>query len=179
MPSTLAPARSAARGPGAAAPPPPPAGASWKPLPVLFTAPFSLFGDDAAPLLWLVVARAGGLLALALAFRVAARLAGPVAGVIALVALALADQFVSFFARGNSEGLLVGLSMWAVERHIDGCRRDAFVLGIAAGLIRPEVWPFWGLYGLWLAVGAWRGRPPWRELRLVAAAGVLMLVLWF
>src|SRR3954464_8927873 len=52
-------------------------GPSWKPLPVLFTAPFSLFGD-AAPDLWLVVARAGALLALAMTFRLARRLAaGP------------------------------------------------------------------------------------------------------
>src|SRR4051812_21940555 len=31
-------------------------GPSWKPLPILFTTPFSLFGDGAAPELWLVVA---------------------------------------------------------------------------------------------------------------------------
>src|SRR5688500_17384865 len=52
------------------------AGPSWKPLPVLFTTVFSLFGDDAAPSLWLIVARAGGLLALSMAFRIAARLGG-------------------------------------------------------------------------------------------------------
>src|SRR3954470_7552884 len=43
-------------------------GPSWKPLPVLFTTPFSLAGDDGAPLLWLTVARAGGILALAIAY---------------------------------------------------------------------------------------------------------------
>src|SRR5687768_12730393 len=36
-------------------------GPSWKPLPVLFTTVFALFGD-AAPDLWLVIARAGGVL---------------------------------------------------------------------------------------------------------------------
>ena len=30
-------------------------GPSWKPLPVLFTTPFALFGDDAAPALWLLI----------------------------------------------------------------------------------------------------------------------------
>ena len=55
-------------------------GPSWKPLPVIFTTPFSLAGDDGAPLLWLVVARAGGILAFAMAYRLGARLAGPVAG---------------------------------------------------------------------------------------------------
>ena len=59
-------------------------GPSWKPLPVLFTTPFALVGDDAAPDLWLLIARAGGLLAIAMAYRLgcAARPAAP-AGVIA------------------------------------------------------------------------------------------------
>ena len=61
-------------------------GPSWKPFPVLFTTPFALFGDDTAPSLWLVVARAGGLLAFAMAYRLGARLAGPWAGAIATVA---------------------------------------------------------------------------------------------
>src|SRR3954452_22475990 len=52
------------------------AGPSWKPLPVLFTTPFAVIGTGAAPDLWLVVARAGGLLALAMAYR----LAGPLRG---------------------------------------------------------------------------------------------------
>src|SRR5919109_603192 len=38
-------------------------GPSWKPLPMFFTIPFSLFGLHTAPYLWLCVARAGGLLA--------------------------------------------------------------------------------------------------------------------
>ena len=131
-------------------------GPSWKPLPILFTAPFSLVGDGPAPELWLLVARAGGLLAIAMAYRLAARLAGPAAGVIAAVALALADEYVRNFARGNSEGLLVAFCLLALERHLDGRRRDAFVLGFLAGLLRPEVWPLWGLYGLWLVAVEWR-----------------------
>src|SRR3954452_22303360 len=63
-------------------------GPSWKPLPVLFTAPFSLFGD-AAPDLWLLIARAGGLLALAMAFRLARRLAGDRWGMVAGIVAAL------------------------------------------------------------------------------------------
>src|SRR3954453_4421662 len=58
-------------------------GPSWKPLPVIFTTPFSLAGDDVAPLLWLLVARAGGVLAFAMAYRLGSRLAGPFAGLIA------------------------------------------------------------------------------------------------
>jgi len=148
-------------------------GPSWKPLPVLFTTPFALFGDDAAPLLWLVVARAGGLLAIAMAYRLGARLGGPLAGLIAAGALALAAEFMRNFARGNSEGLLVALVLWAIERHLDGRRLDAFLLGFGAALLRPEVWPFWGLYGLWLA---------WREPGRRAAVGACFAgcaVLWF
>jgi hypothetical protein len=148
-------------------------GPSWKPLPVLFTTVFALAGDGWAPGLWLVVAQAGGLLALAFTYRLAARLAGPPAGIIAALGLVLADNFVRHFARGNSEGLLVALCLWAVERHLDGRRTEAFLLGVAGGLLRPELWPFLLAYGLWLM---------WREPRrrwLVVGCGLLTLVLWF
>jgi hypothetical protein len=154
-------------------------GPSWKPLPVLFTTPFALFGDDTAPALWLVVARAGGLLAFAMAYRLGARLAGQWAGAIAAVSLLLADEFIFNFARGNSEGLLVALVLWAIERHLDGRRSQAFVLAFAAALLRPEVWPFFALYGLWLIYQAWDGGVPWREVALVGGLGLLTLVLWF
>jgi hypothetical protein len=147
-------------------------GPSWKPLPVLFTTPFALAGDDAAPVLWLIVAQFGGLLAFAFTYRLAARLAGWPAGVIAASGLVLADEFIRNFARGNSEGLLVGICLFAIERHLDGRRRDAFLLGVAAGLLRPELWPFLLLYGLWLM---------WTEPRtrlLVLASGALTVIAW-
>jgi len=147
-------------------------GPSWKPLPVLFTTPFALAGNEAAPELWLVVAQAGGLLAFAFTYRLAARLAGWPAGLIAAGGLVLADEFIRNFTRGNSEGLLVGLCLWAIERHLDGRRRDAFLLGVAAGLLRPELWPFLLLYGLWLM---W-SQPHTRVL--VLGCGALTVVAW-
>jgi hypothetical protein len=147
-------------------------GPSWKPLPVLFTTPFALAGNEAAPELWLVVAQAGGLLAFAFTYRLAARLAGWPAGLIAAGGLVLADEFIRNFARGNSEGLLVGLCLWAIERHLDGRRRDAFLLGVAAGLLRPELWPFLLLYGLWLM---W-SQPHTRVL--VLGCGALTVFAW-
>ena len=149
-------------------------GPSWKPLPVLFTTPFSLFGEDVAPALWLVVARTGGLLAIVLAYRLASRLSGRAGGLIAAAGLLLAEDFVRHFARGNSEGLLVALCLGAVERHLDGRRGTAFALGFAAALLRPEVWPFFGLYGLWLALRVPRRRVP--VLAAFAAVGVLWFV---
>jgi len=147
-------------------------GPSWKPLPVLLATPFAFVSDDLAPPAWLVIARAGGLLAVVMAYRLGARLAGRAAGVIAGAALFVADEFVRNFARGNSEGLLVALVLFAIERHLDGRRGWAFSLGFAAALLRPEVWPFLGLYGLWLA---------WAEPRLrllVAGCFVALAVLW-
>ena len=47
-------------------------GPSWKPLPVVFTAVFGLFGG-AAPTLWVIAARAGGLLGVVAAYRLASR----------------------------------------------------------------------------------------------------------
>ncbi len=48
-------------------------GSSWKPLPVLFTTVFALFGP-AQPRLWLIVARAGALLASMMAAKLTARI---------------------------------------------------------------------------------------------------------
>ena len=131
-------------------------GPSWKPLPVIFTTVFSLFGA-AAPDLWLVVARGGAILAVMLAFRLGARLtsrewsvASVTAGFIAAVALVISSQFVRTMSLGNSEGLMVAFALWAVERHLDGRYRQAFVLVFLASLLRPEIWLFLGLYGLWL-----------------------------
>jgi hypothetical protein len=149
----------------------------WKPLPVLFTAPFSLLGDGVAPDLWLVVARAGGLLALVMAFRLARRLAGEpfgvAAGLVAALALVTSIGFIRDVWPGNSEGLLIAFLLWAIKSHLDGRRRQAFALGLLAALLRPESWLFVGAYGLWLA---WRD-PATRKW--AAGAGVVVLALWF
>jgi hypothetical protein len=146
-------------------------GPSWKPLPVIFTTLFSPFGD-VAPDLWLIVARAGGLLAVLLAYRLGARLGGRLGGVAATVFLVLSMGWVRNAWLGNSEGLLVALALWAVERHLDGRRGQALLLGVGAALLRPETWPLLGLYGLWLFVQEPRRRP-----QLVAAAAAVA-ALW-
>src|SRR3954451_40903 len=127
-------------------------GSSWKPLPVLFTTVFSVFGDS-APELWLLVARAGGLLAVLFAFRIAAKLAGPgfgvLAGVVAAVSMLSAD-WLRYLAHGNVEPLSAGLVLAAVDRGLDGHRHQAVFLGFLAALGRPEIFPFLLLYALFV-----------------------------
>jgi hypothetical protein len=124
-------------------------GPSWKPLPVLLTTPFALFGS-AAPDLWLFVARAGAIAGVVMAFRLARRLGGIPAGAAAAAAYAVAPWMLRNSLLGNSEGLLVFLGLAAADRHLAGRTRHAFMLGMGAALLRPEAWPFIGLYGLWL-----------------------------
>jgi hypothetical protein len=146
-------------------------GPSWKPLPVVVTTPLSLTGA-ATPALWLIVARAGGLLAVAGAYVLGTRLSGRVAGVVAAALMVLSTWWAFNGALGNSEGLLAAAVLWAVVAHLDGRHRAALALLTAAALLRPEVWAFLGLYGLWL----WRRDRGHR--RAVVVATVVVLVLW-
>jgi hypothetical protein len=154
-------------------------GPSWKPLPVAFAAliwPFGEIDSGIPPALWMVVARAGALLALALAARLAWRLtgggtpssAGLLAGIVAAGALALTPDWLQFVAHGSEAPLAVALMLWAILRHLDGRRDHALVLGTLACLMRPELFPFLALY----ALVTWRARP---ELRGLTAG--LMIVL--
>jgi hypothetical protein len=169
-------------------------GPSWKPLPMLFTVPFALFGN-AEPNLWLVIARAGAVAAVVMVFRLSFRLTREIgsyftqapagvsrftviapallAGLIAAVGLALSGGYVSDNALGYSEGLATALMLVAIERHVDGHRHQAFAVGFFVALDRPEVWLFWGPYGLWLF---WKD-PSAR--RLVVALFLLIPVCWF
>jgi hypothetical protein len=169
-------------------------GPTWKPLPVIFTTIFALFGK-AEPNLWLIIARAGALMAVVMVFKVSARLTwwlgtppaedasfgerllsrtpGLLAGAIAAIGLAFSGGFISDNMLGYSEGFMTALVLIAVERGLDGHHRQAFAIGFAAALDRPEIWLFWGPYGLWLF---WKD-PEARSL--VVALFVLIPVLWF
>jgi MFS family permease len=157
-------------------------GPSWKPLPVLITAPSALLGDGPPPLIWLTVARTGGFAAVVLAAVVAMRLAGRDergrpwhAGAFAAVALLLANTYLSGVLRGNSEGLLAAAVLAAVLAVLDGRYRLAFGFGVAAALLRPEAWPALALYSLWLLH---RDRSP-RTLALIGGSALLVILLWF
>jgi hypothetical protein len=145
-------------------------GPAWKPLPVLLAAPLSATGP-AAPWLWLAVARFGGLLSLVMGYRLAARVAGPAARAVAVTVLLSA--WLRSVSMGISEGLVVALGLLALERHLDHRRGQAAALLFACALVRPEVWPFLGLYGAYLWIASPRLRVP------VAVLLVLVPILWF
>jgi hypothetical protein len=169
-------------------------GTSWKPLPMIATIPAALFGH-AAPDIWLVVARAGTLAGAVMVFRLGYRMTRQIAesydelsssrmltiapavlaGLIGAIALVFTgtEFYLSSNALGYSEGLATALMLVAIERHLDGKPRQAFVVGFFVALDRPEVWVFWGLYGLWLF---------WRDARFrvtIVALAVLQPILWF
>ncbi len=148
-------------------------GPAWKPLPVAVTAALSPFGG-AAPDAWLIVARAGALLALASAFLLGRRLAGgsAAAGAGAAVAVLLCERFAWHGAVGNAEGLLLALGLLAGERVLAGHARQALALGFGAALLRPEAWPFFGALALWVAARDRGARP------LVAGLALAVPLLW-
>jgi hypothetical protein len=155
-------------------------GPSWKPLPVFFTTIFGLF-RGAAPTLWVVLSRIGGLLGLWGAWRLTSRLSGggwlgALAGLAAACAIVLTgrlDQaWYYYFVHGTSESMLIGVTVWAVDRHLDGHHTQAFLLGAAAGLIRPEFWPFIGVYAIWLWFRDPAFRSPWMRLLLLAGLAI-------
>src|SRR2546423_13457624 len=83
-------------------------GPTWKPLPVIFTTVFSLFGS-ASPDLWLVVARAGALVAVAMTFKIAWRISREIIAVPAdAVGWARRAAFlpILFAALGAAPGLV-------------------------------------------------------------------------
>jgi hypothetical protein len=153
-------------------------GPSWKPLPVLLLAFAAPLGDEVPVTLWIGLARAGALLGLVLAYRLAARFAGgppalrAVAGTTAAVALALTPDWFQFTAHASEAPLAVALMLWAVERHLDRRSGQAMALLAVVCLMRPEVFPFLAVYAIWL----WRAE---RGLRgPVAALMVAIPLAW-
>jgi hypothetical protein len=154
---------------------------SWKPLTFLFTVPYALFGHYAL-WLWMLTAVAISLAGCVFAGRIAYRLtsaggehryAAIAAGVFAGVALLGIDQFAHDILSAQSDPMIVGICLAAIDCHLSRRPRWAFALGVLASLGRPEVWPFVGLYAIW----AWRRIP---SMRWMICAGLpLIPLLWF
>ncbi|MBO9534909.1 MAG: hypothetical protein J7513_18190 [Solirubrobacteraceae bacterium] len=146
-------------------------GPSWKPLPMVFTIPFAIFGH-AEPDLWLWVSRAFALMGLVAAGQLGARLGGRLAGILAMVALATTPLYYAYGIQGSSEGMLVLVCCLAATEWLDGRRSHAFWWLVAASLLRPEVWLYAAVVGverLWTRPA----RLPW-----VGAAGLVTIAAW-
>jgi hypothetical protein len=154
---------------------------SWKPLPYLFTVPYGLFGHYQL-WLWMITALAVSLSGSVFAGRIAYRLtaapddrlyAAYAAAAFAGLALLGISDYWHYMLSAQSDPMIVALCLAAIDCHLSGRPRWAFVLGALAGLGRPEVWLFLGLYAIW----AWFRVPSMRWL--IVAGTVAMLLLWF
>ena len=160
-------------------------GPTLKPLAIVFTTIVAPFGS-AAPNMYLAIARAGALTAVALTLVLTTRLSriataplGPAgwalalaAGVAAAGGVLVLQSYIYVVAQGYSEGLLLTVLLLAVLRHLDGATRQTQALLFAASLDRPEMWPLFIVYGIWL----WRVDPGAR--RLIACLAALILPIW-
>ncbi|MDQ6834774.1 MAG: hypothetical protein M3016_01160 [Actinomycetota bacterium] len=154
---------------------------SWKPLPYLFTVPYSLFGHYELTL-WMITVTAVSLAGAVLAGRIAYRLTAPpperrwpgiLAGVLTGAMLLSFQDYAHYVLSSQSDPMIVTLCLGAIDCHLHRRSRAAFVLGGLACLGRPEVWPFVGLYSLW----AWRARSVPRGL--LVGGWVVIAALWF
>ena len=154
---------------------------SWKPLPYLFTAPYGLFGHYQL-WLWMVTSLAVSLAGAVFAGRIAFRLTPHDAdrGYAAWVAAGFAaagyfgiSSYWHYMLSAQSDPMIVALCLAAIDCHLHGRYRWAWVLGGFAALGRPEVWLFLGAYSVW----AWLRVPSMRWLIVVGI--VLLVLLWF
>lgn len=148
-------------------------GPAFKPLPVAACAALSALGG-AAPTAWVIVARAGALLAVYLGFRLGRRLAGGsvTAGVLAAVGVALCGRFPGYAANGVETGSTLALGLAAAEAWRADRPRLALACGVGCALLRVEAWPFLLVAGIVL----WRRRPEHR--RLLAGCAIAVPALW-
>ncbi|MDQ6606836.1 MAG: hypothetical protein M3Z06_09870 [Actinomycetota bacterium] len=154
---------------------------SWKPLPFLFTVPFSLLGRFSL-WLWMITAVAVSLSGAIFAWRIAWRLvdpppqrryAGYAAGVFAVAGVFGIVGYAHFILSAQSDTMIVALCLGAIDCWLSGRQRWAFVLWVLGGLGRPEVWPFLALHALW----AWRRYPSMRWL--IGGGLALVPLMWF
>jgi hypothetical protein len=158
-------------------------GPSWKPLPVVFTAIYSLFGSTAAPTMWVITARAGGILGMIAAYLLASRLisrdgrgprwAAVAAGLIAATGIMVTQAWWDEMFRGTSEPIEIATALWAVLAFLDGRPGWAFAFGVATSELRPEAWPLVIVYAVWL----WWKQP---RLRVLVVLGLIAIPFgWF
>ena len=156
-------------------------GPAFKPLPVAVCALLAPLGS-AAPGVWLVLARTGALLAVALAARLAHDLAAEaapprsraplLAGAGAATGVALTGSLLSLAAGGAVEAAFIAAGLAAVLAWRADRPGLALACGVCCALLRVEAVPFLAVAN----VLVWRDRPAARPA--LAAAGLALPLLW-
>lgn len=156
-------------------------GPAFKPLPVAVCALLAPLGS-AAPTVWLVLSRAGALLAVALAARLAHDLAAEttpersraplLVGAGAATGVALTGSLLPLAAGGAVEAAFIAAGLGAVLAWRADRRGLGFACGVCCALLRVGAIPFLVLP----AVLLWRDRPHVRPA--LAATGLALPVLW-
>jgi hypothetical protein len=153
---------------------------SWKPLSFLFTFPYALLGR-AALWLWMVTAVSAALAGAVFGGRIAYRLtadgsprwAAFAAATFAGVSVLGIEGYGHFMLIADSDAMIVALCLAAIDFHLGGRPRVAWVMLALAALGRPEVWVALLLYGVW----CWRSVP---RMRVEVGIGWLAVgLLWF
>jgi hypothetical protein len=148
-------------------------GPAFKPLPVAVCALLAPLGG-LAPAAWVVLARAGAILAVWLAATTAARMTGSrAAGALAAAAVALCAGWAGYAASGAETGWVLAFALAGAAAWWGGRPRAALACGVACALLRVEAWPFLLAFGALL----WRRDP--RARPLLAGCAVAVPALWF
>lgn len=115
-----------------------------------------------APEAWVILARAGMVLAVVLGYRLG--------GIVAAVGVAFTGDLIGYSAAGAEPGWTIAFALLAILAWRSGRPRTALACGVACALLRVEAWPFLLAFGLLL----------WPKHRgLLIAAAIAVPVLWF
>ena len=154
---------------------------SWKPFTYLFNVPYAVFGHYAL-WIWMETAVALSLAGAVFGGRIAYRLteadgehryAAIAAAIVGGAAVLAITQYMHYVMSVQSDPMLVTTCLAAIDCYLN--RRYAWTWWLLAltALGRPEVWPFAGLYAIWV----WRKFPSMRWMLYVGVIGNAFL--WF
>jgi hypothetical protein len=142
---------------------------AFKPLTVAACTLLAPLGG-AAPEAWVILARAGTVVAVVLGFRLGRDLAGLPGAFAAAAGVLFTGDLIGYSAAGAEPGWVIAFALLGVIAWRDGHERAALACGVACALLRVEAWPFLLAFGIYL----WP-----RHRALLIAWAVAVPALWF